>query len=131
MRGPRIKVLVVEDDADQLALRKMMLDRSGFEAIAVADTASALQAARFHHPACALLDLRLPSEEDGLMLIRELRREEPRIHIVVYTGVARARLEQHPEMSLVDAVIEKGSSASKMIQKLRHIERLVSANTIC
>ncbi len=116
-----MKVLIAEDDEDQLAVRKMLLDHSGFDSITASDGASALRAARAEHPACAVIDLRLPTEEQGLTLIRDLKRAQPKIHIFLLTGANRASLNHSPEMDLIDDVIEKGSPAANLIQKLTEI----------
>ncbi len=57
---------MAEDDADQLFVRSMLLRQNGFEAIEAADIDSAMQKAFLHKPECAIIDLRLPTEEAGL-----------------------------------------------------------------
>ena len=87
-----MKILVAEDDSDQLELRSLLLSQSGFETIPARDSASALQAAATHKPDCAVVDLRFPAEEHGLGLIRELKRLHASMRIIVLTGMNAAPL---------------------------------------
>ncbi len=112
---------MAEDDRDQLAVRAMLLRQSGFEPIAAVDTRSALSAAAAGHPACAIVDLRFPTEESGLRLIRDLKRFDAGLHIFVLTGADPAKLNARPERALIDEVIIKGSPASKLIEKLKKV----------
>jgi DNA-binding response OmpR family regulator len=114
-----MKILVVEDDADQLSLRCMLLERSGFEAIGAADVESALGLARVHQPKCALVDLRVPTEEVGLGLVRELKRLNPGMHVLLLTGRDARRLINAPENQLISGIVTKGSSSAALIEKLR------------
>jgi CheY-like chemotaxis protein len=68
-----MKVLVADDDPDQLSLRSMLLERSGFQTMGAADPVSAAELAASQKPECAVIDLRLPTEERGLWLISELK----------------------------------------------------------
>ena len=118
-----MKVLVAEDEPDQLELRSLLLSRSGFEAIPVRDSAAALRAAVDRKPECAVVDLRLPTEEHGLGLIRALKALDASMRIIVLTGMAASRLKRLPESALVDEVIEKGSSAAQLVETIRAWER--------
>jgi DNA-binding response OmpR family regulator len=114
-----MKVLVVEDDPDQLSLRCLLLARSGFEVIAAADSASALAMAMAHRPDCAIVDLRLPTQELGLQLLRELKSRHPAVRVLVITGADVRRLDQNPDYKLIDGVVKKGSSSAALIRKLK------------
>ena len=117
-----MKVLVIEDDPDQLAIRGLLLERFGFETILVSDSASAVRAAVAECPDCALLDLRLPSEADGLALIRALNQLPGKLPIFVLTGGDPRRFDRRPERTLVREVIRKGSSSSDLIERLRTMQ---------
>jgi DNA-binding response OmpR family regulator len=118
-----MKVLVAEDDQDQLELRSLLLSQSGFEAIPARDSATALRAAVDQRPDCAVVDLRLPAEEQGLGLIRALKGLDAAMRIIVLTGMGAARFKCLPEHALVDKVIVKGSSSSRLIETIRAWER--------
>ncbi len=120
-----MKVLVAEDDADQLELRVLLLNRAGFETVSAATQAEALAAARATQPSCAVVDLRFPNEACGLSLIRGLKELDPCIHIFLLTGGDLKRLRKHPEWALVDAAFVKGTPSSGLLERLTAIERCV------
>lgn len=121
MERQRMKVLLADDDPDQLALRSMLLEQSGFEAIGAADHASAAKLAASEKPECAVIDLRLPTEERGISLIRELKELNSSIHIIVLTGGNPERLARQTTASLVEEVLVKGGSSGHLIRKLKSL----------
>jgi CheY-like chemotaxis protein len=122
-----MRILLADDDRDQLAIRQMLLAKFGFETIVASDAKSALVVAVKQRPACAIVDLRLPTQDAGLALIRELKKLDRELHILVLTGSNSSVLENRPERSLIDAVIEKGSPSAALMQRLKQIERLRKA----
>jgi len=118
-----VKVLLVDDDPDQLAIRAMLLAQSGFQTISAADAGAALAAAVAQKPACALIDLRLPTEADGLRLIRTLKETDPAILLIVLTGGNPAKLKLCPESKLIEEVIVKGGSSAYLVGRLRSLAR--------
>ncbi len=120
-----MKVLVVDDDPDQLLLRGMLLRESGFETLEEKDVISALHAAATYKPECAILDLRLPTEQVGLALIRDLKTLDPIMRIFVLTGADPGRFARQPERTLVDDLLLKGSPFADVIQKLRAVARQI------
>ncbi len=120
-----MRVLLADDDCDQLQLRSMLLARSGFETLEAPDLSSALKLAAEQKPQCAVVDLRLPTEDIGLRLIRELKDLDAGIHLFVLTGADPEKFALRPERRLVDQVIVKGSSWSYLLRQLQ----LVAAGT--
>lgn len=117
--GDLMKVLVVDDDPDQLALRCMLLGRIGVETLGASDRTSAAQIAATEKPKCAVVDLRLPTSEAGLGLVRSLKALDPAIHIIVLTGGDSERLSREPEAALVDEVMTKGTSVSALLDRVK------------
>ena len=118
-----MKVLVADDDRDQLSLRCMLLAQSGFDTLPAADAAAATELAAAHKPRCAVVDLRFPTQERGLQLIHDLKILDPSMHVFVLTGGDGGRLAQAPERTLIDAVLTKGSASAVLIEKLRTVCR--------
>jgi CheY-like chemotaxis protein len=114
-----MKILLADDDEDQLALRGMLLRRSGFETMEATDFPSAIQLARAQKPECAIVDLRFPTDEIGYQLIRELKALNSSMHVFLLTGGDPARCSQRRETDLVEEVVVKGSSSAHLIQKLK------------
>jgi DNA-binding response OmpR family regulator len=84
----------------------MLLERHGHRVSTASDAATARDKFRETTPECVILDLRLPSPEDGLALVREFREAGPDVRIVVLAGWS-ADLEGRPEQQLVDEVLAK------------------------
>src|SRR5204862_5959987 len=94
------RILLVDDDSGGLEIRKMLLERDGHRVSTASDAATARDRFRELTPECVILDLRLPSPEDGLALVREFRELAPGVRLVVLAGWG-ADLEGRPEQNLV------------------------------
>jgi CheY-like chemotaxis protein len=105
-----IKILVVEDDSDQLHVRRLMLEQAGY-AIATAQTASeALEKL----PGCQLLltDYRVPEPEDGVRLIQAAIGSA---RIIVLSGT-------HADVSVpVDEWLTKPCSSKKLLETIARV----------
>jgi CheY-like chemotaxis protein len=114
-----MKVLVVDDDLDQLSIRSMLLEKSGFEVVKATDAKRALEQASRHRPHCVLMDLNLPTYAEGLALIHDLKAMDANMRLFILTGSDQQRFRQHPEAKLVDAVFGKPASSAALIRKLK------------
>lgn len=122
-----LKVLVVDDDPDQLLLRGLLIQQAGFEVVEAQNAGKALEAMAAHRPHCAVLDLCLPTEGAGLQLIADLKRRYPGLHIFVLTGNRPKLLESAPERALIDGVLLKGNSSKELMDRLRGLRQKASA----
>jgi len=100
------RVLLVEDNADTLALRKLIFEGHGHAVEAASSAGRARELFQAEPAEAVVMDLRLPDAEDGLALIREFRAQSPQVKIVVVTG-RLSDLEGRNESALVDLAIEK------------------------
>ena len=111
-------VLIVEDDADQLAIRSMLFRQYGFKVLEAERCHTALAAAEVARPDCAVLDLRLPDQQDGLRLICDLKRVLPNLLIYVITGSRLQVFTGFPELALTEAIFSKGTSIVPLLERL-------------
>ena len=111
-------VLLIDDDPGGLEIRKMLLERDGHRVSTAADAAAARDQFRELAPDCVILDLRLPSPDEGLALVREFRQAAPSVRIVVLAGWG-ADLEGHPEQVLVDEILAKPVRSERLITAVR------------
>ena len=109
-----MKVLVVDDDAAALDIRRLVLERHGFEVAIAADADSARAAFASHRPDVVVLDLRLPEVEDGLALIREFQSAR----IVALCG-NRADLDSRKEAGMVSAILGKPVRSEELVRRIR------------
>lgn len=100
------RLLLVDDDAAGLELRKLILEREGHQVSAATDVAAARSLFLETTPDSVVLDLRLPETEDGLALIREFRAAAPGVRIVVLSGWT-PDLDGKPEARMVDQLLAK------------------------
>jgi CheY-like chemotaxis protein len=89
MSGRRL-VLVADDEQDILALVTTILERAGYEVLAVRDGAEALAAVRDRRPDLAVLDISMP-ELDGLEVLRRLRTDTETSELPVVLLSAQAQ----------------------------------------
>lgn len=116
-----MRVLVVEDDPDQVIVRCMVLSHHGFETRRAGDADGALRSVRETLPDVIILDLGLPTEQDGFRLIRELRTAHPDVSLIVLTGSNIGRLRGYPELEGIEDLLEKGSSCKVLLGALERI----------
>jgi CheY-like chemotaxis protein len=68
------RILVIEDNLDNLELVSFLLERGGFQAIKAMDGRSGLEIARSDQPDLILMDLTIP-EIDGWHLAQQLKQD--------------------------------------------------------
>jgi two-component system response regulator RegA len=124
-----MKVLLADDDNDQLALRSLLLAKRGFQTFEASDANAAVRIATLQHPDCAVVDLRIPTEAAGLRLIRDLKSIDSNLHVFVLTGADPTRFARIAESSLVDEVIVKGASTASLVEKLRSLAVRISRSS--
>lgn len=111
------RVLLVDDDAAGLDLRKVILEREGHEISIASEPAAARTLFAATQPDSVVLDLRLPEANDGLALIREFRAAAPDVRIVVLAGWP-LDLEGTAEAQMVDLVLAKPIRTATLAEAL-------------
>jgi DNA-binding response OmpR family regulator len=112
------RVLLVDDDADALELRKLIFENHGHRVLAARNAAGAREQFCAEPPESVILDLRLPDAEDGLALIREFRAASPALKIVVLSGWC-TDLDGRTEGSLVDLTLSKPVRSEVLLNAIR------------
>src|SRR4051812_21806399 len=80
-----MRVLLVEDNPELVSLLKKGLAQSGFAADSVGTVGDALHVLATMKYAAVVLDLGLP-DEDGLVLLRDIRRRQDTTPVLVLTA---------------------------------------------
>jgi len=112
------KVLLVDDDADTLEIRKLILEHSGHQVSASASPSDARKQFHADPPQSVILDLRLPNPEDGIALIREFRAASPTVKIIVLAGCC-ADLDGRSERALADLILSKPVRSEILLGAIR------------
>ena len=100
-----IRVLVVEDEKNLVALLRKCLEREGFEVYEALDGPAAIEAAGLAEPDVVVLDWMLPGL-DGVEVLRELRRSSE-----AYVIMLTARTEE------VDRIVGLSTGADDYLTK--------------
>ena len=101
------RILVVEDDAEQLEMRKLILEQAGHEVVTARSASEALE--RLAGCGVVLMDLQLPTRAEGVRLIQAA---SGAAHIIVLSGGAP---EPMPE---VEAFLSKPFSSRKLLETI-------------
>ena len=82
----RVRVLLVEDNADALAILSILLERRGFQVLKAPDARTAVSVGRINDFDILLCDIGLP-DGSGMDVLRELRRTKtfPSIAVTAWT----------------------------------------------
>jgi CheY-like chemotaxis protein len=100
------RLLVADDDVQQLGIRKLLLEAAGHEVAVAEDAPEARRLLEQLHPDVLVMDLRLPKLKDGLSLIRCVDEQHLAAKIIVLSGWTE-ELCDLPEEKLVSCVLGK------------------------
>jgi DNA-binding response OmpR family regulator len=119
----RQRVLVVEDNTEELELYGKILWYNGFDVMYARDGAEGLRCADDYQPDLVLLDLGLP-EMDGLELCRRLKERAANDGLPVVILSARAQIDygHQARRAGCDVYLEKPHSPMGV---LKEVERLI------
>lgn len=111
-----LDILVVDDERDIRDLVTGVLEDEGYQTRSAADSDAALEAIAERRPSLVLLDVWLQgSRLDGLDLLDELKRRDPSIPVLVFSG--------HGNLDTAVSAIKRG--AVDFIEKPFEAERLL------
>jgi DNA-binding NtrC family response regulator len=110
------KILVVDDETSILKLLKEALTQWGYQVTCVSTATEALEAIRTELFDAAITDIRMP-EMTGLDLLREIKRHDESIEVVVMTG--------YPTIASAVEALKEGAydylSKPLILDELRHL----------
>jgi DNA-binding NtrC family response regulator len=112
------RLLVADDDLQQLALRKLLLEASGHEVSTAGTAADAGRLLAEVRPNLLLMDLRLPKLKDGLALIHAAAERD--VKIIVLSGWGEELCDM-PEHQLVAEVLAKPVSHEQLLEVIKQV----------
>lgn len=120
------RILLVDDDPDQLEIRKLIIHRAGHRVATAANALDALTVFDAGRYDTVILDLHLPTPEEGLSLIRALRQRSETVRLFVLSGWP-ADIERQPERNMVQEVLAKPVKSAGLLKKLAQFACLALA----
>ena len=114
------RILVVDDNPQNLKLARLVLESSGHAVRGAADAEEALRLLDEELPDLILMDLQLPGV-DGLELTRRLKADPSRRHlrIVAFTAYAMKGDDETARQAGCDGYITKPSEVSRFADQVR------------
>ncbi len=118
----KTRVLVIEDNEDNLSLMRLLLERAEYEVLAAQDGIIGLEIASKEQPEIILLDLAMP-DMDGWTVAQELKNniQTQDIPIIVVTAHALSKDRERAFNAGCDAFIVKPFSVSKLIDEIEKL----------
>jgi CheY-like chemotaxis protein len=125
---PERPILVVDDEPEQRALLRRILEREGYAVVEADNGVVALARLREHAVGLVLLDLMMP-EMDGFELVEELRRQEAwrTLPVVVITARDLTPEDRARLSGSVERVVEKGAHGGEAL--LSEVRELLARST--
>ena len=110
------RVLLVDDEALVLRFYGRLLEAGGHQVRTAATLSEALRMLDENAPEVLLMDLRMPSIEDGLRLIRAVP-DGAGVKVIVMSGWVED-LRDHPEQQRVDVLLPKPVRAEVLLRSV-------------
>jgi DNA-binding response OmpR family regulator len=114
------KVLVIDDEQGIRDLLDVLLRRKGYDVILAANGQKGLELFRRERPDVIVLDLKMP-EMDGLTVLQEVRRFDPRQLVIILTGAGTPDAEQQVRALGVTEYVEKEFSLHLLGDSLKRL----------
>jgi CheY-like chemotaxis protein len=127
--GPRRKVLVVDDVAENRAVAADLLASLGFEVIEAADGEAGLALAQRLRPDLVLLDVAMP-KLDGLEVVRALRRQDAfrNLPVIALSASVSTSDSEQCLAAGMDAFLPKPLDADRLLEQIARLLHLEWTN---
>jgi CheY-like chemotaxis protein len=100
------RILVADDDCEQLRLSRMLLESAGHAVLLAEDPSEMLRQLEQSGPHVLLMDLRFPDARIGLALIRRIREQGSTVPMIILSGWPE-ELYGQPEEAMVERILVK------------------------
>lgn len=120
------RILVTDDDAQQLMLRKLLLEMAGHQVAIAFNAPETLRQLEKERPGVLIMDLRLynvhgePDPAEGRALIRRVREFDSRLPVIVLSGWPDDLYGQ-PEEQMVSRLFVKPVSNRQLLQAIEEL----------
>lgn len=120
----KVRILVIDDDADLRSMLQMYLESEGYEVAVASDGREGMRVQKQAPADIVVTDVFMPGKE-GIETIRDLQRDFPGVKIIVMSGGANlARMDYLNVAVLMGAVrsLRKPFEPAELSQLLRELE---------
>lgn len=121
MSDTKIRVLVVDDDQDQLALAERTLSAYGFDVRTHRSSLGVSNLVRTSAPDVVLLDVNIPALSGDKVLALARAQAPQATKFILYSASDEAKLRALARASGADGYISKSVQGEELAQKLRAI----------
>jgi DNA-binding NtrC family response regulator len=115
-----VKILVVDDDPIVLDSCKRVFEAEGLEVCLVSSTGKALEAIKNNVFDIVLIDVKMP-EQDGMYLMRAVKRQWPELPIVVMSGYSTPETIAEGLQLGAEEFIAKPFTPDELLKIVRHV----------
>lgn len=127
----RKTILIVEDEADEVAYLRTLFADSGFNVISAGNGQEGFAKAKSQHPDLITLDISMP-EESGVRMFRDLQQDPVTagIPVVMITGVThdfKRFIETRRQVHAPAGYFDKPPDREKLLAKINEILGLTVA----
>lgn len=123
MSGKRNKILLIDDDQDQILLYQTKFELEGFVFLTSRFGEEGIDMAEEKQPDLILLDLVL-IKEDGQCILEQLKnnRMTKKIPVIVLTNLAKKDLaERCAELGAVDFIVKAQTTPGEIVKRVKRI----------
>ena len=115
-------LLCVDDEVTGLKVRKIILERQGYQVLTARDGSEGLHAFEEHHVDAVVLDYYMPGLNGGAVA-SEMKRTKPEVPIILLSAYLTL-----PEsvINSVDAFIVKGDSPEVLLDKIAELTAMAA-----
>lgn len=114
------RVLVIDDDPDELAALDLMLRTSDYKTMIASTGKAALQMANMYRPDLLVLDLRMPVV-DGFDVLSQLRKSLPALPVIVVTADEGEQTRERAVGLGASAYLVKPFDAEVLVEEIRRL----------
>jgi len=119
-------LLLVDDDRDQLDLRKIILEMSGYKVLTAVNARFAMQLFKTHVPDAVILDYEMPAV-NGEMLAGWMRNANPHVPILMLSGCVSL---PNNARRLVDTFVSKDSAPLFLLSTIERLTQRRQLQTL-
>jgi CheY-like chemotaxis protein len=110
-------LLCIDDDETQVLMQRELLNAKGYDVVVATGGRDGLAAFGKFHVDLVVVDYRMP-DLDGAAVAREMKARNPKVPIVMFTGVDDIG---EGELAAIDVLVKKGESPAALSNEVQRL----------